>query len=117
MIAAADLPATSTSPNNRLDIVGIGLLVGLFLGVVLAFVRDRTDDRLRGREDLAERLDRPVLATIPPLSKRVRQEALRWKRRTRTAWSPWSSPARPPSPTGPWTHAWPAWPASSTSTR
>ena len=85
VIAAAGLPATPASPNNRLD-VGIGLLVGLFLGVVLAFVRDRTDDRLRGREDLAERLDRPVLATIPPLSKRVRQEGkLRWKRRSRNS--------------------------------
>jgi capsular exopolysaccharide synthesis family protein len=85
VIAAAGLPATPATPNNRLD-VGIGLLVGLFLGVVLAFVRDRTDDRLRGREDLAERLDRPVLATIPPLSKRVRQEGkLRWKRRSRNS--------------------------------
>jgi polysaccharide biosynthesis transport protein len=85
VIAAANLPSTPASPNNRLDI-GIGLLVGLFLGVVLAFVRDRTDDRLRGREDLAERLDRPVLATIPPLSKRVRQEGkLRWKRRHRNS--------------------------------
>jgi capsular exopolysaccharide synthesis family protein len=81
VIAAAALPTTPASPNNRLDI-GIGLLVGLFLGLVLAFVRDRTDDRLRGREDLAERLDRPVLATIPPLSKRVRPEgSLRWRRR------------------------------------
>ena len=86
VIAAAGLPSTPASPNNRLD-VGIGLLVGLFLGVVLAFVRDRTDDRLRGREDLAERLDRPVLATIPPLSKRVRQPGrlLRWKRRSRNS--------------------------------
>jgi capsular exopolysaccharide synthesis family protein len=85
VIAAAGLPSTPASPNNRLD-VGIGLLVGLFLGVVLAFVRDRTDDRLRGREDLAERLDRPVLATIPPLSKRVRQPGrLRWKRRHRNS--------------------------------
>jgi polysaccharide biosynthesis transport protein len=85
VIAAADLPSTPASPNNRLDI-GIGLLVGLFLGVVLAFVRDRTDDRLRGREDLAERLDRPVLATIPPLSKRVRKEGrLRWRRRHRNS--------------------------------
>jgi capsular exopolysaccharide synthesis family protein len=81
VIAAAGLPASPASPNNRLD-VGIGLLVGLFCGIVLGFVRDRTDDRLRGREDLAERLDRPVLATIPPLPKRVRQEGkLRWKRR------------------------------------
>ena len=85
VIAAADLPGSPASPNHRLDI-GIGLLVGLFLGVVLAFVRDRTDDRLRGREDLAERLDRPVLATIPPLSKRVRQEGkLRWSRRHRNS--------------------------------
>jgi polysaccharide biosynthesis transport protein len=81
VIAPAALPDSPASPNSRLD-VGIGLLVGLFLGVVLAFVRDRTDDRLRGREDLAERLDRPVLATVPPLSKRVRREGkLRWKRR------------------------------------
>ena len=85
VIAAANLPATPASPNNRLNI-GIGLLVGLFLGVVLAFVRDRTDDRLRGREDLAERLDRPVLATIPPLSKRIREEGkLRWRRRSRNS--------------------------------
>ncbi|HZB60162.1 MAG TPA: polysaccharide biosynthesis tyrosine autokinase [Actinomycetota bacterium] len=85
VIAVAALPGTPASPNHRLDI-GIGLLVGLFLGVVLGFVRDRTDDRLRSREDLAERLDRPVLATIPPLSKRVRQEGkLRWKRRSRNS--------------------------------
>jgi succinoglycan biosynthesis transport protein ExoP len=85
VIAAAALPSAPASPNNRLD-VGIGLLVGLFLGIVLAFVRDRTDDRLRGREDLAERLDRPVLATIPPLSKRVREEGkLRWRRRSRNS--------------------------------
>jgi polysaccharide biosynthesis transport protein len=85
VIAAAALPSTPADPNHRLD-VGIGLLVGLFLGVVLGFVRDRTDDRLRGRDDLAERLDRPVLATIPPLSKRVRQEGkLRWHRRHRNS--------------------------------
>ena len=85
VINAADLPTTPASPNPRLD-VGIGLLLGLFLGVVLAFVRDRTDDRLRGREDLAERLDRPVLAAIPPLSKRVRRQGkLRWKRRHRNS--------------------------------
>jgi capsular exopolysaccharide synthesis family protein len=82
-IAAAALPRTPASPKHRLD-VGIGLLVGLFLGVLAAFVRDRTDDRLRGREDLAERLDRPVLATIPPLSKWVRR-GLVWRRRPRSS--------------------------------
>jgi polysaccharide biosynthesis transport protein len=81
VIAAAGLPSRPASPNRRLD-VGIGLLVGLFLGVVGGLVRDRTDGRLRGREDLAARLDRPVLATVPRLSRRVRPEGgLRWKRR------------------------------------
>jgi capsular exopolysaccharide synthesis family protein len=85
IIAAAELPRRPVSPKPKLDI-GIGMLVGLFLGVVLAFVRDRTDDRLRGREDLAERLDRPVLASVPPLSKRVRQDGrLRWKKRHRNS--------------------------------
>ena len=82
-IAAAELPSQPASPKHKLD-VGIGLLVGLFLGVAAAFVRDRTDDRLRGREDLAERLDRPVLASIPPLSKRVRR-GLVWRRRPGTS--------------------------------
>jgi polysaccharide biosynthesis transport protein len=83
VISAAVLPRTPASPKHRLD-VGIGLLVGLFLGVAAAFVRDRTDDRLRGREDLAERLDRPVLATVPPLSKWVRR-GLIWRRRPRSS--------------------------------
>jgi capsular exopolysaccharide synthesis family protein len=94
VIAAADLPRRPASPNRRLDL-GIGLLVGLFLGVVLGLVRDRTDDRLRGREDLAGRLDRPVLATIPPLSKRVRQGRLRWKRRHRNSLVTLEQPSSP----------------------
>jgi capsular exopolysaccharide synthesis family protein len=85
VIAGASLPTRPASPNRRLD-VGLGLLLGLFGGVTLGFVRDRTDSRLRGREDLAERLDRPVLATIPPLSRRIRKEgSLRWRRRHRNS--------------------------------
>jgi capsular exopolysaccharide synthesis family protein len=82
VIAAADLPRTPASPKHKLD-VGIGLLLGLFLGVLLAFVRDRADGRLRGREDLAERLDRPVLATVPRLSRWRRDGRLRRRRRGR----------------------------------
>jgi polysaccharide biosynthesis transport protein len=82
VIAAADLPRAPASPEHKLD-VGIGLLIGLFLGVVLAFVRDRTDHRLRGREDLAPRLDRPVLAVVPRLRRWHRQGGLRWRRRGR----------------------------------
>jgi polysaccharide biosynthesis transport protein len=83
VISRGNLPRTPASPKHRLD-VAIGLLVGLFCGVLAAFVRDRTDDRLRGREDLAERLDRPVLASIPPLSKWVRR-GLIWRRRPKSS--------------------------------
>ncbi len=47
----------------------LGLALGLLLGVAAAFVHHRTDQRLRGRDDLAELLDRPVLSPIPPLSR------------------------------------------------
>jgi succinoglycan biosynthesis transport protein ExoP len=83
VIAPADLPIRPATPNHKLDI-GIGLLIGLFLAVLLAFLRDRTDGRLRGREELAERLDRPVLATIPPLPAGPREAGRRrWTRRRR----------------------------------
>ena len=56
-MAAADLPGEPASPGLQPD-VGIGLLVGLLGGVLLTFIRDRVDGRLRGRDDLAARLDR-----------------------------------------------------------
>jgi polysaccharide biosynthesis transport protein len=81
VIAPAALADRPVSPNHRLD-VGVGLLVGLFLAVVVAFARDRADGRLRGREELAERLDRPVLATVPPLPAWARKAGRgRWTRR------------------------------------
>jgi tyrosine-protein kinase len=84
VVQAADLPTSPVSPRKKLDI-GLGLFVGLFLGIVGAFVRDRTDNRLRGRQDLAERLDRPVLASIPALSRYKRREGrLGWKKRRRS---------------------------------
>lgn len=47
---------------------GLGLAVGLLVGTMAAFVVDRTDRRLRGRDDLAALLDRPVLTPIPPMT-------------------------------------------------
>ena len=46
----------------------MGLLFGAFLGVVLAFIRDRTDERITGRADLEATLDAPVLAAIPKVA-------------------------------------------------
>jgi polysaccharide biosynthesis transport protein len=79
VIQPAAMPTEPASPRHLIN-VGLGAFVGLFIAMAVAFVRDRSDDRLRGREDLAERLDRPVLASIPKLS--------RWKRRPgRLGWT------------------------------
>jgi tyrosine-protein kinase len=44
----------------------LAALAGLFVGLVLAFLRDRLDDRLRSEEDLAAVLPGvPVVATVP----------------------------------------------------
>jgi len=64
LILTAVPPAEPSSPNPPIDLA-LGVLVGLFLGTVLAFVRDRMDEKLRGRGHLAEVIDAPVLAVVP----------------------------------------------------
>jgi capsular exopolysaccharide synthesis family protein len=66
VIQPARLPGRSL--RGPLLNAGLGLMVGLLLGVVVALLYDRVDRRLRGRDDLAELLDRPVLTPIPPLN-------------------------------------------------
>lgn len=84
VIEPADLPTSSTGPGLPLS-VAIGLLGGLLVGVIVAFVRDRTDSTLRGRRDLAERLERPVLGQVPELGRwRRRAERRGWSRRPRS---------------------------------
>lgn len=54
---------------------GGGLLLGLVIGVVIAYIRESASDRLRGAADLEEHLGAPVLGVIPR-SKRAKSELI-----------------------------------------
>lgn len=64
ILKPAPLPQSPSSPDHRRSAL-MGLLGGLALGVAIAFLRERLDDRFRGRPDLERALEAPVLATVP----------------------------------------------------
>lgn len=64
VIQPATLPVRPSSPNHLRN-GGLALAVGLALGVGLAFLRERLDDRVRGREDLERLAEAPLLAAVP----------------------------------------------------
>jgi capsular exopolysaccharide synthesis family protein len=64
IVAPAELPTSPASPNLLRDGV-LGLILGLALGALVAFLRERFDQRLAGREDFEEKLGAPVLAIVP----------------------------------------------------
>jgi len=64
IVSAANRPTAPASPSPATN-AALGALVGLSVGLALAFTRDRVDDRLRGRLDLEEYLRAPVLASVP----------------------------------------------------
>lgn len=64
VVEDANLPLSPSSPNHIANGI-LGLLLGLGLGVGVAFLRERLDDRLRGRTDLERHAAAPVLAIVP----------------------------------------------------
>jgi capsular exopolysaccharide synthesis family protein len=64
VIEAAELPGVPSSPRHPIN-VALGVLVGLGFGIALAFVRERLDDRFRGRADVERVVGAPVMATVP----------------------------------------------------
>ena len=57
----AAAPSRPSAPKPYLYLAG-GFLVGLLLGALLAMLRDRRDDRVRGKADLEPSLGAPVIA-------------------------------------------------------
>jgi succinoglycan biosynthesis transport protein ExoP len=60
----ASLPTSPTSPNLLLNLL-LAAIVGAFVGLIVAFIRERMDDRLRGRPDLETTIGAPVITMIP----------------------------------------------------
>jgi capsular polysaccharide biosynthesis protein/Mrp family chromosome partitioning ATPase len=64
IISSAVVPTKPSSPQRKL-ILGGGLVVGLLLGLVLAFLVDSRNKRVHGPADVERHLDLPVLLSVP----------------------------------------------------
>ncbi len=71
LIKAADT-ATQVQPAPVKDGL-IGLLIGIVLGLGLAFLRDHLDTRVRSAGEVSERLGLPLLARIPAPPRNLRK--------------------------------------------
>ena len=63
IISSAVVPTKPSSPRKTL-ILPSGLVVGLLIGLVLAFLLDRRNKSVRGPGDVERHLDLPVLLTV-----------------------------------------------------
>lgn len=64
VIEEASVPGAPVSPDHKRN-GGLGFILGVVAGTALAFVRERLDDRFRGRADVEAAIGAPVLGTIP----------------------------------------------------
>jgi non-specific protein-tyrosine kinase len=72
--STAAVPTSPVTPRTLLN-TAIGALLGLLLGVGFAALRQYVDQGVHTADDVAERLDAPVLATVPRLRGREGAEA------------------------------------------
>ncbi len=67
VVQPAELPRSRSDAGPVKNGI-VAFLLGLALGIGFAFLRERLDDRLRGRDDLEQYLGHPVLAVVPKVA-------------------------------------------------
>lgn len=85
LLDPASLPEQPSEPN-RWAIVGIGTMLGMMCGVVLAGAREVKNTALKNLKDVRTYTNLPVLSSIPLL-----ENALLVRRKRRLFWLAWSS--------------------------
>jgi succinoglycan biosynthesis transport protein ExoP len=76
VIDEASVPMLPAAPNMQLN-VGLGGLLGLFLGMLLALLREQMDDSVKNANDIEARHHLPLLGLIPfTRPERGRKEAV-----------------------------------------
>ena len=73
IVQDAEVPSKPVSPDPVRNGV-LAVVAGLALGVGLAFLRERFDDRVKTRQEIERRTGAPLLASVPRLSKWRKQD-------------------------------------------
>ncbi|UCV13954.1 GumC family protein [Quatrionicoccus australiensis] len=68
VVDAAVIPDRPVKPQ-KLQIIMIAFVLGLFIGVLSALLLDRLDNTLKTTEDVESKLKQPLLTTLPLLAK------------------------------------------------
>jgi len=69
VLESARIARNITEPLQREQIIGFGVIIGLLLGVGLAFLFEYFDKTIKNPEDVEYYLSLPVLGTIPKIDK------------------------------------------------
>jgi capsular exopolysaccharide synthesis family protein len=70
IVDTASLPLAPIKPNKSLFLM-VFAIVGLILGIAVAFLRDFLDDTIKGAEEIIKETNIPIIGTIPFISEAI----------------------------------------------